>query len=267
MVPSNGTHSHSVMFTSLESDSGYNCTVAPIYTDLLGNVARIGLSSTAYDIGNTYPSVPRVNMNRIQVETDSNTESVIEGTAALDLREFRTSFSPEDFSHVHIAVQRLGSLQDVPSESPDEIYHSLSDFSTYEIVHLQDNNQQSYAPYIAAELDIDDVPDRFIVGSDNIGGRRRQQDYTNGPLNTEGRYTVFLRAYVKSQYGKQYHSFLSTSFVEPFQPSSGMGSSDGSKSSGGTNAGAIAVSVVVVLLVLGVVAAVIISVLVFYKVR
>ena len=88
MVPSNGTHSHSVMFTSLESDSGYNCTVAPIYTDLLGNVARIGLSSTAYDIGNTYPSVPRVNMNRIQVETDSNTESVIEGTAALDLREF-----------------------------------------------------------------------------------------------------------------------------------------------------------------------------------
>ena len=248
---------YDIIFTGLEADSEYNCTGTILYKDPFNITVNIdGLP--AYDINYTYP-VRLVTPQKENLELDINNE-VGEGSASIDLETVKNVFNQQDTSYIQIIVLRLGNSPTVSSQSPDELYPNMNDFSTYELVHSE-SGRLSYKPYIAAEISIDNIPDTFIIGSDS----RKQETYTNGPLDMSDYYSVFIRAYAVSQFGMQTNVFVSSSFTSPFQtePESGGGTTDAAKS----NAGVIAGSVVVVLIIMAIVAAVIVSVIAFYIYR
>ena len=195
----------SVVLTNLESDSEYNCTVNPFYNDLLGNKAQIDLLSV-YVIGYTYPT------KIASVGIDVALYQIAINTITLDLS--LSPFIKINISHIHICILRLGADSSItPSESPDRLYHSLNDFSTYQLVHSQ-NNQTQYKPYITAEFEARHIPSTFTIGrgDNDVSGHG---NYSNGPLKPSDYYTVFIRSYARSQFGKQYAVFTSSEFSSP----------------------------------------------------
>ena len=251
---------YNVTVTDLQPDSRYNCTVEIVYTDLFGGAVNIG-TTPAFDIRYTDPRAPNlVQFELLRDEMPSDVQK-----ASLNLTAFRDLLDPTDVSYVHIIVQRLGKSPTLPTESPDKQYTSIDDFSTYELVHSE-NDQISYRPYIAAEISVEYIPRTFVIGSDDIPQNRRRQEYTNGPLVPEDYYTVFIRVYAYSQWMKQYGVFVSSNFTTPFKSEGSEGGtpSDGTSESAGSGSGAIASTVVVVLLLFIIVAAVVISLVVVY---
>ena len=195
----------SVVLTNLESDSEYNCTVNPFYNDLLGNKAQIDLL-LVYVIGYTYPT------KIASVGIDVALYQIAFKTITLDLS--LSPFIKINISHIHICILRIGGDFSIPLlESPDRLYHSLNDFSTYQLVHSQDNQTQ-YKPYITAEFEARHIPSTFTIGrgDNDVSGHG---NYTNGPLKPSDYYTVFIRSYARSQFGKQYAVFTTSEFSSP----------------------------------------------------
>ena len=252
-LPERMSRNHTLDITDLEPDTQYTCVVSVTYNDLFGGVASINATPRSDNIY-TSPSIPDIALE-IMIETGDG-----EGEMTLELSNLRSS--ADSISYIHVIVLRLTSLT-LPDESPDDMYPSINDFTTYDAVHSQ-GSRVSYRPYIAAEIPSNNIPDTFTVGSGRGGARRRSNEYFNGPLVPDNYYTIFVRVYARASSGRQYESFLSSSFATPFQPT---GSEDEVTSTSGSGSGGI-VAAVVVLVILIVVISVLISLLVifyFYK--
>ena len=266
-VQSRGLQEFHINVTELTPDSQYNCSVDVIFVDLMGNTATVDIS-TDYDTGHTYPRPPTTSS---LLDISNSDEDEQDGTINLNLTSFKESIDSETISHIQIMILRLGNSPTLPSESPDELYNSANSFSTYEEVHSDENDVKiSYKPYIAAEYEVGSIPNVFILGADDLEERKRQSDmdYVNGPLVISDYYSAFVRSFSKSQFGKQYSIFLSSSFLSPRQPAVTITepTKTTSANSGGSSSVVAGVVVILILFVICVVVAVIVAVIIL-KVR
>ena len=201
---------YSVIISPLEPDTQYNCSIVPLYIHPLSPSLIAGREEVTSIIGHTYPVAPSIASFDVSV-TNQSERWIAQGNIFIDnFDSVKTLQSEVEISHLHVMVLRLGHASSLPNTSVDIFYKSLNDFSNHQEVH--DNNNSRYLPYIAAEFDINRLPDRFTIGA-NDGST-----YTNGPLNTLDYYTVFIRLYARSQFGKQYGSFASSGLSRPLLP-------------------------------------------------
>ena len=266
-VQSRGLQEFHINVTELTPDSQYNCSVGVIFVDFLGHTATEDIS-TDYDTGHTYPRPPTTSTSSligISSGDEGGDEDEQDGTINLNLTTFKKSIDSEMISHIQIMILRLGNSPTLPSETPDELYSSTYSFSTYEEVHSDENDVKiSYKPYIAAEYEVGNIPNVFIMGADELEERKRQSDtnYVNGPLVISDYYSAFVRSFSKSQFGKQYSIFLSSSFLSPRQPAVTITEPTKTTSANSDDSSSVVAAVVVVFLILFIVCGVIVVVIV-----
>ena len=121
-----------------------------------------------------------------------------------------------------VAVRLNDSIEEeILSQSPNVIFRNINNSASYSV------NVAAGVPYIAAEGLASLIPAEFILGDDNV--TRTFNDiplYTNGPLLEGTRYSVFVRAFVRTVGGgvslnkrqtapRQYSSFSSSDFLTP----------------------------------------------------
>lgn len=209
-ISATGSGYYSIIVSQLEPDTEYNCSIVPLYTRPLNPGLIAGKGDVTSIIGHTYPVTPSIASFDVSV-TNQSGRWIAQGNILIDnFDSVKTLRSEVEISHLHVVVLRLGHAPLLPQTSVDILYNSLTDFSTHPEVH--DNNNSRHRPYIAAEFDINRIPDRFTIGA-NDGST-----YTNGPLNTLDYYAVFIRLYARSQFSKQYGSFKSSGLSRPLLP-------------------------------------------------
>ena len=215
---------------------------------MFGNEVSIN-TRLAYDTGYTYPRVPTIHLFEIEIDTAANW--IESGFIMLNNLNILVEGS-DAISHIQIVVLRLGNSPLRPSESPDDLYASMANFSTYELVHLEGQVKDNYQPYVAAELDVQHLPNQFSVGGGHGVEDLIEGQFFNGPLDTSNYYTIFIRFYAWSQFGRQYNVFISSNFSSSVKPATvGIArSSSNGKDGGGTSASAVAVGVSLSLIVI-----------------
>lgn len=211
---------YSIILSHLKADSEYNCSVVPLYHNSFDttsiNSDLVGLVNIT---GYTLPKPLPTTIAELYVFTITNKGLSVLGTLLGTLRLDgnistikRLSMANDTIGFIRVFVLRLGRDPILPEGSPDKLYKVSSDFGTYISVHSRvDADGAVFRPYIAAEFDFEDIPDKFIIG----GGALDKYNNTNGPLYLSDYYTIFVRFYAKSRLGRQYSVFISSVFSNP----------------------------------------------------
>ena len=258
VIPDQNSSNYSIILTNLEPDSRYNCSVTILYKDLFNETVDLN-APPCFAINYTHPHLPSIKQTLDLVVIDN----IRPGTASIDLTTLWDTFTKDDTSYILIIVLRLGNSPTlhVPTESINKQYPNIEDFSTYEEVHSE-SGRLSYEPYIAAKIYLSDIPGIFNVGSDSIVNKKRDT-YTNGPLDVNDYYAVFIRVYANSQFGTQDNVFVSSNFSAPFQSIGESSATEMAQS----NPGIIAGTIIVVVIVLVIIIAIGVAVFVFFIYR
>ena len=189
--------------SDLTPDSRYNCFVAVWMHNKKEQPVRIPGLLPANATNFTLPQPPTRPSRPERVES-----GITSTTITLDL----SSLNAPSSGLVQILVLRLRSAR-LPEGSPDQLYSSEYQFSTYDEVHSSSTSE--YRPYVAAELDASDLPGTFVIGEENEHMNKRSSHIKNGPLAASNFYTCFVRVYPMSQAGWRYSVFSSSVFMFP----------------------------------------------------
>ena len=214
--------------TNLSPNTSYQCSVEAKLHNKEGIPVPFDSSPAGID-SYTLPLPPN-RPSRPEVSTSTH------NSITLDLSTIKKDPS---VSLVQIIVVRLLN-DDNPKGSPETLYPNNDSFSTYDKVH---SSSDDYRPYIAAQLNANELGATFVIGEDT-DNRKRSNHIRNGPLAPSSYYTCFLRLYSSWVGGRTFTIHNSSVFMFPV-----VRTAPGESSPSSFNGAAVAVPILFLILI------------------
>ena len=226
--------------TNLSPNTSYQCSVEAKIRNKEG--IPVAFDASPADIDSYTLPLPPNRPSRPEVSSSTH------NSITLDLFPVVPSVSL-----VQIIVVRLPN-DDNPRGSPETLYPNNDRFSTYDKVH---SSSDDYRPYIAAQLNANELGATFVIGEDT-DNRKRSNHIRNGHLAPSSYYTCFLRVYSSWVGGQTFTIHNSSVFMFPV-----IRTAPGESSPSSFNGAAVAVPILFLILIAAAIGIVFVAILFF----